>query len=128
MLRKYCKEHTKNWDHGVPFLLFTTRKVPQESLGFSLNEVVFVPQVRGPLSLVKDAWSNDAGESQNLLQYVRDFKLRFNELLELARENMRLALGKMKELYDRKAEERDFSAGDEVLVFQSLQGQPLAAY
>ena len=55
MLRKYCLENTKDWDRGVLFLLFATREVPQESLGFSPNELVFGHRVREPLSLLKEA-------------------------------------------------------------------------
>ena len=41
MLRKFCEETGKDWDLGVPFVLFAVREIPNESLGFSPNE--FVP-------------------------------------------------------------------------------------
>ena len=55
MIKKYCMEHERDWDKGVPFLLFATREVPLENLGFSPNELVFAHRGRGPLSLVKEA-------------------------------------------------------------------------
>lgn len=127
MLRKYCLEHSRDWDKGLPFLLFATREVPQESLGFSPNELVFGHRVRGPLSLVKDVWSGDAEEPKNLLQYVLDFKSRLADTLTMAHDNLKAAQGKMKCWYDKKARLREFQVGDEVLVLLPLQGQPLAA-
>lgn len=35
MLRKFCLETNKEWDEGLPLLLFAVRETPQESLGFS---------------------------------------------------------------------------------------------
>ncbi|KAK3894629.1 hypothetical protein Pcinc_001607 [Petrolisthes cinctipes] len=127
MMRKYCLEHTKDWDKGVPFLLFATREVPQESLGFSPNELVFAHHVRGPLSIIKEAWSSDVDTSKNLLQYVLEFKTRLSDTREEAKKNLEEAQGKMKQWYDRKARWREFQVGDEVLVLLPLQGQPLAA-
>ncbi|KAK3878761.1 hypothetical protein Pcinc_016573 [Petrolisthes cinctipes] len=127
MMRKYCLEHTKDWDKGVPFLLFATREVPKESLGFSPNELVFAHHVRGPLSIVKEAWSSDVDTSKNLLHYVLEFKTRLSDTREEAKKNLEEAQGKMKQWYDRKARWREFQVGDEVLVLLPLQGQPLAA-
>lgn len=42
MLRKYWFEMGKDWDEGVPMLLFAVRETVQESLGFSPAQLVFV--------------------------------------------------------------------------------------
>lgn len=47
MLRKYCYDIGKEWDEGVPFVLFAIRDVKQESLGFSPAELVFGQIVSG---------------------------------------------------------------------------------
>lgn len=127
MLRKYCMEHTKDWDKGLPFLLFATREVPQESLGFSPNELVFAHRVRGPLGVLKDSWSSGPEESRNLLSYVLEFKTRLKDAQEMAQQNLKSAQGKMKTWYDRKARQREFNVGEEVLALLPLQGQPLSA-
>lgn len=127
MIRKYCLENTKDWDRGLPFLLFATREVPQESLGFSPNQLVFGHRVRGPLNVVKEAWSGDTDTSKNLLRYVTDFRTRLHETLKVARENLTMAQTKMKQWYDRKTQWREFQVGEEVLVLLPMQGQPLAA-
>ncbi len=51
MLRKYCSETGNEWDEGVPLLLFAIRETIQESLKFSLSELVFGHTVRGPLKV-----------------------------------------------------------------------------
>ena len=52
MIRAYCLDHPKDWDKGIPFLMFAARDAPQESLGFS----PFGHTVRGPLSMLKEKW------------------------------------------------------------------------
>ncbi len=52
MIRTFCLENKKDWDEGVPMLLFTSCEVVQESLGFSPLELVFGHTVRGPLKVI----------------------------------------------------------------------------
>ncbi len=54
MLRTFCAESEKEWDEGLPLLLFAVRETQQESLGFSPAELVFGHTVRGPLKLLKE--------------------------------------------------------------------------
>ena len=54
MMKKYCLYHAKDWDKGLNFLLFAVREVPNESLGFSLFELVFGHEVWGPLKVFKE--------------------------------------------------------------------------
>ena len=49
MIRSYCFDTEKVWDEGIHLLLFAVRESVQESLGFSLLELVFGHTVRGPL-------------------------------------------------------------------------------
>lgn len=127
MLRKFCEETGQEWDKGVPFLLFATREVPTESLGFSPHELIFGHHVRGPLMLVKERWSGAADPPLSVLQYVINFKERLAQGLRMAHTNLTQAQSNMKEWYDRKARERKFQENDEVLVLLPLQGHPLSA-
>lgn len=54
MLRKYCVETEKQWDEGVPFVLFAARDAVQESIGFSSAQLVFGHIPRGPLKSLHD--------------------------------------------------------------------------
>ena len=54
MLRKAACQEEKDWDRLIPFLLFAYREVPQESIGFSLFELLYGGDVRGPLDILKE--------------------------------------------------------------------------
>ena len=41
MIRAYCVQEKKDWDEGIPLLLFAVREAVQTSLGFSPFELVF---------------------------------------------------------------------------------------
>ena len=41
MMRSYCLENQKDWDEGIPLLMFAARESIQETLGFSPFELVF---------------------------------------------------------------------------------------
>lgn len=46
-------ETGRDWDDGIPLVLFASRKVVKESLGFSPEELV-LGHVKGPLKVLKD--------------------------------------------------------------------------
>ncbi|XP_073721213.1 uncharacterized protein [Misgurnus anguillicaudatus] len=128
MLKTYCKEFERDWDEGIPLLLFAVREVAQESLGFSPAELVFGHTVRGPLKLLKERWlAVEHSAPMNLLDYVSNFNSRLSRACELAKENLKTAQTKMKLWYDRKAKERVFSSGDQVLVLLPIVGSALEA-
>lgn len=54
MLRKYCTDTARNFDVGVPLVLFAVRETVQESLGFSLAKLVFGYHVIGLLKVLKE--------------------------------------------------------------------------
>ena len=120
------KDHERDWDVGVPLLLFAVRDSTQESLGFSPFQLVFGHKVRGPLKLIKDKWL-DTNEQTDLLSYVMSFKERLTEACELASKHLSNAQTKMKTWYDRNSVKRSFNEGDQVLVLLPSPGKPLQA-
>ena len=80
MMRIYCFKTEKDWDKGIHLLLFAACESVQESLGFSLFELVFGHTVRGPLKLLKEKLLSSSTESINFLQHVSDFR---NKLLRV---------------------------------------------
>ena len=58
MLRKFALDAPHSWDELLPYLLFSYREVPQASTGFFPFELLYGRQVRGPLALVRDAWTH----------------------------------------------------------------------
>ncbi len=126
LLRSYCIELKADWQDGLPWLLLAAREVVQESTGFSPNELVFAHTVRGPLSVIRDQWV-ESDPPKNLISYVNGFRHRLYEAGELAKQNLQVAQKKMKQLFDRKVERREFCAGDQVLVLQPLIESPFQA-
>jgi len=126
MMRTYCHEFQRDWDEGVPLLLFAARDSVQESLGFSPFELVFGHRVNGPLSLVSENWSGPDTQI-SLLDYVMKFKDRLSRACALARENLESSQHKMKTWYDKKARTRNFEPGDKVLVLFPIQSNPMRA-
>jgi len=67
MIRTYCFDTDRNWDEGIPLLMFAAREAVQESLGFSPFELVFGHTVRGPLKLLKEKFLSEENPPLNLL-------------------------------------------------------------
>lgn len=75
MLQKYCLEKDRNWEEGVPLMLFVMREAKQESLGFRIADLVFGHAVRGPLKLLKEElFASTLSDEVNVLNYVSAFK------------------------------------------------------
>ncbi|XP_063963929.1 uncharacterized protein LOC135156194 [Lytechinus pictus] len=126
MLKSYCLETEKQWDEGIPLLLFALRESVQESLGFSPFQLVYGHEVRGPLRLLSERLLSDE-EDVNMLDYVSSFRERLHRACEVARKNLSDSQEKMKSWYDKKSKERNFKAGDEVLVLLPVSGNALQA-
>ena len=127
MLRSFCLDHDKDWDQAVPYVLFAVREVPTDSLGFSPNDLVFGHRVRGPLDVIRDGWAKFDPMPTDMLKFLEVSRERLHEARRLAGENLKVAQGKMKEWYDRRAAVRSLEVGDEVLALLPVQGKPLAA-
>ena len=59
-----CEERLKDWDRYLPALLFAVREVPQESLGFSLFEVLYGRNVRGPMAILRELWTDEVEDKE----------------------------------------------------------------
>lgn len=73
-------DNQKEWDEGIPFLMFAACESVQESLGFSPFELIFGNSVRGPLQLIKEKWLQSDPSRENLLDYVERFGIRISEI------------------------------------------------
>ena len=127
MMRSYCLENQKDWDEGIPLLMFAARESIQETLGFSPFELVIGHAVRGPLKMLKESWLSVDEDPVSLLEYVTTFKTQLMEAGELARKNLHQGQARIKVWYDEKARERTFDVGDKVLVLLPIAGNPLQA-
>lgn len=127
LLRAYCTEMRGDWEEGLPWLMLSAREVVQESIGFSPNDLVFGHTVRGPLALLKDGLVAASDLPKNVIDYVNGFRHRLYMAVEKARENLECAQSKMKKMYDRGAERREFSPGDLVLALTPVVTSPFQA-
>lgn len=128
MLRKYCFDSAKDWDEGIPLVLFAVRETVQESLGFSPAELVFGHTVRGPLKVLKEnIMAIETSPKTNILDYVCKFRERLHTACSLAKKSLATAQKGMKRLFDEKAALRSFKPGDKVLVLLPVPGSALSA-
>uniref|UniRef100_A0A3B3Q649 Gypsy retrotransposon integrase-like protein 1 n=1 Tax=Paramormyrops kingsleyae TaxID=1676925 RepID=A0A3B3Q649_9TELE len=130
MLRTYCSAQGKDWDEGIPLLLFAIRDTVQESLGFSPAELVFGHSVRGPLKVLQEQFlfsDHSQAPSTNILDYVSNFRARLHTVCELAKCSLASSQSRMKSRFDQKSVQRAFKPGDQVLVLLPLPGSALQA-
>ena len=118
MLVRMCAEHPSDWDRYLEPLLFAYREAPQASTHFSPFELFYGRTVRGPMSILKELWSNEeAGEeTRQTYQYVFDLRNRMEETCKIARENLEISQLRYKSHFDKKARMRSLEEGDQVLV------------
>jgi hypothetical protein len=119
MIRREASERPSDWDRYIPALLFSYRELPNESTGFSPFELMFGRFPRGPVMLLKDVWSgydvkDDSGKS--VYQYVFDLQNKLVDTCRLAQANAEKARQKYTYYHDKKARDRKFKVGDQVLV------------
>ena len=124
MLHAHCLEHQKEWDQGLPFILFAAREAIQESLGFSPFEMIFGHSVRGPLKLIKERWTENELLPRTMTEYVAKMRKNLANARELARKYLRNTQRRMKKRYDKRTIVREFREGDEVLMFTPRKVQP----
>ncbi|KAL4007856.1 hypothetical protein ACER0C_001708 [Sarotherodon galilaeus] len=127
MLRKFVTETGSDWDQWLPYLLFAYREVPQASTGFSPFELLYGRQVRGPLDLLKEQWENPEPDGDNVIAYVLKMRERLEQMTILAQQNMKVAQNKQKTWYDKKARERTFQPGQQVLLLLPTTDSKLLA-
>lgn len=71
---------SKDWDEGVPLVLFAIIEAVQESHGISPAELVFGHTVRGPLKMLKEnLLSFESSPKVSGLDYVSKFRDGFTE-------------------------------------------------
>uniref|UniRef100_A0A669CBL6 Gypsy retrotransposon integrase-like protein 1 n=1 Tax=Oreochromis niloticus TaxID=8128 RepID=A0A669CBL6_ORENI len=127
MLRKFCLESGKEWDEGLPLLLFAIREARQESLGFSPAELVFGHVVRGPHRLLREKWLSEAPEEPcSVHDYVSQLRDRLRLAWKIAGENLKQVQTKMKARFDKKAVDRSFQPGEKVLLLLPVVGSSLS--
>ena len=117
-LRKLIQEKPKDWHKYIVATLFAIREMPSDRTGLSSFELLYGRQVRGPLAILSELWSNStvSTEERSVFQYILDLKSKLYESAEQAIQSAKLAQSKYKTYFDLKARDRKFEVGDEVLL------------
>ena len=118
MLKKVVRNHPSALRRHLPALLFACREVPSESTGCSPFHLLFGREVRGPLLLLKETWTNkdqSDAEGKPLYPYLFELKNILAESGELVMQNSSAASQRNKKYFDKKTQDRGFLVGEEVL-------------
>lgn len=126
MLRKHCQVSEKDWDDGVPLVLFAAREAVQESLGFSPAALEFGHEVRGPLKVLREHLITPEKKVTNIPEYVSKLRDRLQQACSLVREALTSSQVRIKQHYDRKAVIHEFKPGDKVLILSPIPGSSLS--
>ena len=118
MMKKLALETPKRWDVVLPAMLFAYREVPQASTGFSPFEMLYGRNVKGPMQLLRQLWTQETIESnvKTCSQYVLDLKNQIEQTCKIAKEHLTRAQKKQKHYFDRKAQQRLLEPGQHVLL------------
>ncbi|XP_068220404.1 uncharacterized protein [Palaemon carinicauda] len=118
IIKKICSDYPCCWHRYLPCALFAVREIPNNTLGFSPFELIYGRNVRGPLSILKELFTNQDlnKEIRNSYEYVLDLRDRLEETAQIALQNAKVNFSKYKTYYDLKTSDRKFVIGDEVLL------------
>ncbi|KAK3883863.1 hypothetical protein Pcinc_011831 [Petrolisthes cinctipes] len=130
MLRCMSHEQPKEYHRYVDPILFAYREVPHASTTLSPFKLIYGHTVRGPLSLVKEAWEEEEGiqegeDKMTVYEYLIKLRQRLSYTCKLAKNELEKAGETYRAYYDRKAKERTLSAGQKALVLLPTSGNKL---
>lgn len=121
MLRRMSHEQPKEWHRYLDPLLFAYREVPQASTTLSPFELIYGHTVRGPLSLVREAWEEEEGmqegdDKRTVFDYLINLRERLSYTCKIARDELEKAGETYRAYYNRGAKERTLTTGQKALV------------
>ena len=128
MLRKAATTEGKDWDKLIPYLLFAYREVPQASTGFSPFDLMYDRSARGPLDILREKWEAGKQSDESVVSYVLSVREKIEKMKDIVHENLTTAQDRQKKWYDKRAREREFKMGDQVLVMLPTETNKLLAH
>ena len=126
-LKKLCLDKPKQWHRFLVPTLFAIREMPSDRTGFSAFELLYGRQVRGPLAVLRELWSDEklSIEQRTSFHYVLELRDKLEQCTEIAAMNASANTEKFKSYFDLKSQDRRFKVGDEVLILLPDQKQKL---
>jgi hypothetical protein len=127
----FNSDKPREWDRQLPYLLWAYRELPNATTGISPYQLVYGRLGRGPLSVLKDTWSNDIADTcivnHTANEYLDKLKNDLTVGLKLAEENTVGAQAAYANQYNVRAKEKEFDLGDLVLVLMPDTSNKVAA-
>lgn len=96
MIRVYCVETGREWDEGLPLLLFATRESVQKSTGFSPADLVFGHTIRSPMKMLSGQLLSERRLPVPVSEYVSSFKECLHRAWDVSKRYLSAAQVKMK--------------------------------
>ena len=105
-------------DRYLTPLMFAVRDTPQDSTGFTPFELMYGRSVRTPMTIVKELWTGEVEDAENVAtyQYVIDLRQRIEDTCALAKEQLAKVQAKNQKYYNHRARNRELKIGDLVLL------------
>lgn len=127
VLKVLSHENGNDWEKNLYPALFALRTVTQESTGFSPAELVHGKNLRTPLTLIYENWIEAENTDPSIVEYIFEITNRLKKWHEISEANQKDKQLKRKTWYDRKAVNRVFNVGDQVLVLATSKPNKMAA-
>ena len=93
MIKTFVNKNVTNWDEYIDLLLAAYRSTPHPATGFSPNYMMLGREVNIPLNLMFRSHENI---TQNNKDYISTIKSHFQNVYEIARENLKKTMQKDK--------------------------------
>ena len=106
MLKKMCEERPSDWDRYLDFIyFFAYRENLQDSTGFVPFELLYGRDIRGPLMILSELWTNEEAvpEIKIAYQYLIDLREKMEKTCEIARKELLKKHDRYRKNYNRKA-------------------------
>ena len=124
ILRRFALQFDTDWNDNLPYVLFVLRDSPSESTGFSPFELIFVHQVRSPLTHIKDSLLGADQREFSLLEWIGEVRHKLLRCWQLVAEHLDESQTRAKHWFDKGkgAVQREFAPGDRVLLLLPHRG------
>ena len=113
-----CEERPADWDRYLAAVLFAYRETPEDSFGFSPFEMLYERAVRGPVTILKELWTQEEEleEVQTTYQYVLGLRNRLVETCQFALDALNQSSQNYRRNFNKKAKQRQPQIRDKALL------------
>ncbi|CAG2206601.1 unnamed protein product [Mytilus edulis] len=114
MIKTFVNKNVTNWDEYINLLLAAYRSTPHPATGFSPNYMMLGREVNIPLNLMFRSHDN---RTENNEDYISTIKSHFQNVYEIARENLKSNAERQKRDHDTRLTDNRYELGALVYKF-----------